>query len=159
MQTETEKGKTRQVEILSLLDKQSLYKKAFIWVSFIKSDFTKRQDDIILLLTDRQFSSLVKIIPPLRVEKLISQVPFVVNNLLFYKCVCIPVWACMQSHTHTHTHTDTHTHRETHTQRDTHTHTHTRAAFPRDHSLTEANGLISNFLCNSCGTFPEAETC
>ena len=95
-------------------------------MSFIKSDFTKRQDDIILLLTDRQFSSLVKIIPPLRVEKLISQVPFVVNNLLFYKCVCIPVWACMQSHTHTHTHTDTHTHRETHTQRDTHTHTHTR---------------------------------
>ena len=137
VQTETEKGKTRRVETLSLLDKQSLYKKAFIWESFIKSDFTKRQGDLILLLTERLFSSLVKIIPPLRVEKLISQVPFVVNTLLFYKCVCIPIWAC----THTYTHT------------------HPRAAFPRDHSLTEGYNFISNFFCNSCGTFPEVEMC
>lgn len=48
------------------------------------------------------FSSLIKIVHPLEGEELISQVPFVVNNLLFYKCVCTP------AHTCTHTHTELH---------------------------------------------------
>lgn len=77
------------------------------------------------------FSSLIKIVHPLEGEEPISQVPFVVNNLLFYK------W---YAHLHTHVHTHT-------------------AAFSRKHYLTEENVLFPICSAHSCRTFPEAETC
>lgn len=52
------------MEILSFLKTQkAFHEKAFIWLSFIKNDFTKRQGDIIVpLARNPVFSLLNKII-------------------------------------------------------------------------------------------------
>ena len=75
-----------------------------------------------------------------------------VNNLLFYKSVHAYLYGHALTHTYTLTLTHTHTHTHTHTQR--------RAAFPRNHSLTEGNILfpisfathVERFLRQRCAS-------